>query len=271
MSAPIGIFDSGLGGLTVLKEIAKRLPEEQLFYFGDTARVPYGNKSGETILRYSQENSRFLLEHGVKALVIACNSASVFAADRIREEMPLPVIDVVGPGIETAVRACSGGAIALLGTKATIASGVYQREIAKRLPGVEVIPIGCPLFVPLVEEGLISHPAARLFVKEYLAPLKGRRVGALLLACTHYPLLSSLIQEEAGEEVKVIDSASACAERVAETVEKSGCRSGPNRFFVSDAPEAFKQASEIFLEFSVEGVDKIESLPKEAPHCIGAG
>ncbi|HUO51035.1 MAG TPA: glutamate racemase, partial [Gemmatimonadaceae bacterium] len=187
-AAPIGVFDSGLGGLTVVHELRRQLPAERLIYFGDTARVPYGPKSPDTVRRYAAEITEWLIAQGVKAVVVACNTATAHALPMLRERFPLPVIGVIEPGARAAVRASASGRIGVIGTSGTIASGAYERAIRALRPGAEVTSRACPLFVPLVEEGWLDTPATRLVADEYLRPLAEHGCDALVLGCTHYPL-----------------------------------------------------------------------------------
>lgn len=249
----IGVFDSGVGGLTVLKEIVKLLPNEEIVYFGDTARVPYGEKRPETIITYSIENALFLMQHEIKVLVVACNTASAFAIHKLSHLFHIPVIGVIEPGAKKAVSATKNGRIAVLGTRGTIQSGAYQQEIQKRRVDSFVLPISCPLLVPLVEERYLSHPATKMIIKEYLAPIKDHGIDTVLLGCTHYPLLQELIQEEVGDHVTVVDSATLLAENLKSVLfekelenlsGKSTCR-----YFVSDDPEKFSLlATSLFNE-----------------------
>lgn len=246
----IGIFDSGFGGLTVMKKIKEKCPSESIVYFGDTARVPYGGKSPETIVRYSIESAIFLMEQQIKVLVIACNTSAAYSVDRLRNIFNIPVIEVIGPGAERAVSVTRTGKIAVLGTKATILSGAYQREISKRLPSARIYPIYCPLFVPLCEEKFIDHPATKLIVQEYLKEIKNTEVDTVLLGCTHYPVLAALIQEEMGPAVTIVDSASTCADHLAELLYNNALRSSSepqDQFYVSDDPDKFKLIGEHFL------------------------
>lgn len=248
-SYPIGIFDSGVGGLTVMKEIMHALPNENLIYFGDTARVPYGEKSPETILRYSLESTNFLLQQKVKAIVVACNTATACALDELKK-MDVPLIGVIEPGVEKALEI--GKKIAVLGTRATINSGIYEREILKRNPKASVISIACPLLVPLVEENFVSHAATSLILEEYLKSLHIESVDTVLLGCTHYPLLAHLIEEELGPDKTVINSAMACAEKLRELLHvrdlSNQDNSVPSRtFYVSDDPQKFQSLGREFL------------------------
>lgn len=266
----IGMFDSGLGGLTVMQQILHALPQEKIIYFGDTARVPYGGKSGETIIRYSIENTIFLMEQNIKMLVIPCNTATAYALEKLRQVFNIPVIGVIEPGAEKAVQVTRNGRIAVLGTKATISSGIYEKEIHKRLPRAYVESIACPLFVPLVEEMYVSHPAAKLIVKEYLAPLRNKDVDTILLGCTHYPLLRQLIEEELGEQVTIVDSAVTCAETVSAylgTHQMQAQRSETqpqHQYFVSDDPEKFRSLGSAFLGMPLHNV-KAASLFMNGP------
>jgi glutamate racemase len=254
----IGVFDSGVGGLTVMHELARALPHESFIYFGDTARVPYGGKSRETIIRYCIENAVFLLEKNIKLLVVACNTASAFGLEKLGQIFNIPVIGVIHPGAEKAVSVTRTKRIGVLGTKGTIQSGAYQQAIYALLPEAEVIPMACPLFVPLVEERFLHHSAAKLIVSEYLAPLKEQRIDTLLLGCTHYPLLKELIGDEMGPNVTLVDSASTCAEKSAEILKNSSLEtslSAPqHKYFVSDDPEKFRDLVKHLFNYSIEAV-----------------
>jgi glutamate racemase len=206
-SAPIGIFDSGIGGLTVARAIYEQLPGESTIYFGDTARVPYGPKSPETVRRYSLEILHWLLGQGVKLVVVACNTSTAHALGRLQEESRVPVVGVIEPGARAAVTAARGRAIGVIGTAGTVASKAYVRAITELAPGTRVEQVACPLFVPLVEEGWFDHPAAELIAREYLHPLVKAGIGALVLGCTHYPLLKPLLARVMGPDVELIDSA----------------------------------------------------------------
>jgi len=260
----IGIFDSGIGGLTVMQELMKRLPHEPLIYFGDTARLPYGEKSPEAIIRYSIENAIFLMEQNIKLLVIACNTASAFALEKLQKIFSIPILGVIEPGAENAVQSTRNQHIAVLGTKGTIKSGVYQREIEKKMPKARVVSIACPLFVPLVEERFFHHPAARLIVKEYLAPLHEQKVDTVLLGCTHYPLLKQLIMEELPSSLVIVDSASTCAEKVADILKLHHLANATDqkpyhRYFVSDDPKKFQSLGTDFLGSPIDHVEHLSS------------
>jgi glutamate racemase len=249
---PIGVFDSGLGGLTVVRAIYERLPDESTIYFGDTARVPYGPKSPETVRRYSLEILHWLLSQRVKAVVIACNTSTAHALDALRAVSPVPVIGVIEPGARAAVAAAPHGTIGVIGTAGTIASGAYERAIHHRDPEARVFQQACPLFVPLVEEGWFEHPAAELVAREYLAPLAGEQVQALVLGCTHYPLLKPLLQRVMGPETALIDSAAETARALAKVLEREGIAAAPgqastHRFVVSDDAPRFLSVGMKFI------------------------
>ncbi len=251
--APIGIFDSGLGGLTVAHAIFERLPYESSLYFGDTARVPYGPKSPETVRRYSLEIMQWLLKEGVKAIVIACNTSTAHALDALRAASPVPVLGVIEPGARAAVAASGGHPIGVIGTAGTIKSRAYERAIHALAPEAEIVSRACPLFVPLVEEGWLNHPATELVAEEYLAPVRGKNVTTLVLGCTHYPLIKPLLQEVIGTGVRLIDSAAETAKALEETLQREGLQvaggpAGPrHRFVVSDDPERFRRVGTGFL------------------------
>lgn len=257
--SPIGMFDSGLGGLTVMQQLVRVLPNENIIYFGDTARLPYGGKSPETIVRYSIENSTFLIQKNVKMLVVACNTASAHALDNLQQIFSIPVIGVIEPGAEVAVKTTKHGRIGVLGTKGTIHSQSYQKAILKISSKAMVFPVACPLFVPLVEEDYLDHPATRLIVQEYLKPLREHRIDTLLLGCTHYPLLEKLIREEIGDGVEIVDSATACAEMVSGLLLQEGiskiCVKKPRyEYFVSDDPGKFQILGSAFLGSAIDSV-----------------
>jgi glutamate racemase len=249
---PIGVFDSGLGGLTVVRAIYERLPRESTIYFGDTARVPYGPKSPETVRRYSLEILHWLVGQRVKAVVIACNTSTAHALDALRAESPVPVIGVIEPGARAAVAAAPHGTIGVIGTAGTIASGAYERAIHQRDPAARVVQQACPLFVPLVEEGWFEHPATELVAQEYLAPLRAAGVGALVLGCTHYPLLKPLLQRVMGPGTALIDSAAETARALEKVLEREGIAAAPgpeasHRFVVSDDAPRFLSVGSRFL------------------------
>lgn len=263
--APIGIFDSGIGGLTVARAIYARLPHESTIYFGDTARVPYGPKSPETVVRYSREILHWLLEERVKAIVVACNTVTAHALPTLADESPVPIIGVIDPGARAAVRAAQGGTIGVIGTAGTIASHAYAQAIAKRGPGVPVVERACPLFVPLVEEGWFEHEATALVAEEYLTPLRDAGVRALVLGCTHYPLLKPLLQRVMGPDVTLIDSADETAAVLAATLERSGLAVGPlaadapatHRFAVSDDEPRFLAVGARFIGARLDRAERV--------------
>ncbi len=249
---PIGVFDSGLGGLTVVHELYERLPAESTIYFGDTARVPYGPKSPETVRRYSLEILHWLLGQNVKAVVIACNTSTAHALDALRAASPVPVIGVIEPGARAAVRAAGGRGIGVIGTAGTVASGAYVRAIHALAPDTAVIQRACPLFVPLVEEGWFDHHATELIGQEYLAPVREAGVGALVLGCTHYPLLKPLLHRVMGSGVALIDSAAETATALAQALKERGIEAPPtavatHRFAVSDDAPRFLAVGGRFL------------------------
>jgi glutamate racemase len=250
--APIGIFDSGIGGLTVARAIYERLPGESTIYFGDTARVPYGPKSPETVRRYSREILQWLLGQGVKLVVIACNTSTAHALASLQAESPVPVIGVIEPGARAAVAATRGGPVGVIGTAGTIASNAYARAIHVLSPSLRVEQRPCPLFVPLVEEGWFEHPAAELIAEEYLAPLRTAGVDVLVLGCTHYPLLKPLLGRVMGPGVRLIDSAEETARAVAATLAECGLAAPAgapvyHRFVVSDDEPRFRQVGSRFI------------------------
>ncbi|MEO8622201.1 MAG: glutamate racemase [bacterium] len=257
--APIGVFDSGLGGLTVAHAIMQKLPGESLVYFGDTARVPYGPKSPETVRRYSHEIAGFLLDEGVKAIVVACNTATAHALPMLEAELDVPVIGVVGPGARAAVRATKSGHIGVIGTAGTIKSGAYVRAIHAESPNATVTALACPLFVPLVEEGWSDNEATRLIAAEYLAPLVQAHVDTLVLGCTHYPLLKRVIGETIGRSVRLIDSAEETAadtrRMLAENDLASSASKGSYRFVASDDPQQFLTLGQRFFGDALETVE----------------
>ena len=260
-SSPIGVFDSGIGGFTVAREIMRQLPNEGIVYFGDTARVPYGPKSPDTVRRYSREISAFLLAQDVKMIVIACNTATAHALTMLREELPVPVIGVVEPGARACVGATATGEIGVIGTAGTIASGAYERAIRALSPQARIVARACPLFVPLVEEGWIDHPATRLIAEEYLSPMRDAGVDSLVLGCTHYPLLKRLIGDVLGRQVRLIDSAEQTAIETRRILDEQGLltqgKRPPHRFVASDAPEQFLRLSQRFLGSAIERVETV--------------
>jgi len=260
----IGVFDSGAGGLTVVRELIRQLPSENIVYFGDTARVPYGIKSKETVIRFSIENILFLLGHDVKLICVACNTVSSVALPVIKTHFRVPIVGVISPGVREAVYATRNKRIGVIGTKGTIRSRAYEIEIKKLDPDVKVITQACPLFVPLVEEGWLAGNVVSDVVRSYLKPLKVARVDTLILGCTHYPLLKSIIKDVLGKSVTLIDSAKQVAIEVKETLAQEGMLNkggrGRQLFYVSDNPEWFAGQAERFLGQKIRNIRKVENV-----------
>lgn len=259
---PIGVFDSGIGGLTVAKEIFHLLPNESVIYFGDTARVPYGPKSPATVLRYSREAAAFLLSKDIKMLVIACNTATAHAAEALADEMSIPVIGVVEPGARAAAARTKTGRIGVIGTAGTIASGAYDLAVRRLVDDARVYAQPCPLFVPLIEEGWQEQAATRLVAERYLTPLHEVDVDVLILGCTHYPLIAPVIQEILGPNVALVDSAHETALEVREVLAAQDAlrteKSAPlHAFFASDSPMRFREVGRRFLGEKVDEVEKV--------------
>ncbi len=263
-SQPIGIFDSGVGGLTVLKEIKRLLPQEDLVYLGDTARVPYGTRSPKTVMRYSERNTEFLIKKGIKLLVVACNTSSAVSLELLRFKNTIPVIGVIEPGAKKAVELTKNGIIGVIGTEATIRSQAYQEAIKRLAQGkrVQVMGQACPLFVPLVEEGWIDDPITKEVARRYLNPLIEKGIDVLVLGCTHYPLLEKVIREVVGWGVSLINSAKETAEEVKRVLESLSLRrekgTGRTTFYVTDNPEKFRYLGELFLGERPEEVEEID-------------
>lgn len=240
---PIGVFDSGIGGLTVFKALSRRMPEESLIYFGDTAHVPYGSKSKEAVTRYSLAIARFLAAKGIKLLVVACNTSSALALPELKRSVKIPIVGVIEPGARAAAAATRRNRVAVIGTEATIASGVYVKALKAASPGVNARGIACPLFVPLVEEGWWDHHVTVEVARQYLKPLRGSGIDALILGCTHYPLLKKTLKGVMGPSIKLIDSAEQTALETEELLTDMRLRRkagrGKNEFYVSDAPKRF--------------------------------
>ena len=259
---PIGVFDSGIGGLTVLKALTEALPAEDFIYLGDTARLPYGTKSSEIIIRYSRENTGFLLAKGIKLLVVACNTSSAVALAEIARGTMVPVIGVIEPGANAVVRASRSGKIGVIGTEATIASGAYTRAIQALRPRSEIYTRACPLLVPLVEEGWTDNDIAERTVAHYLESLKASGIDTLLLGCTHYPLLRGLFERILGPRVRIVDSATATAETARERLRALGLARadgiGNQSFFVTETPDRFVRVGRRFLGPQVESAVRIE-------------
>ena len=252
-NAPIGVFDSGVGGLTVAREIMRQIPNERIVYFGDTARVPYGSKSKETVTRYARQIVRFLQTQDVKAIVVACNTASAYALDEIEKEVDIPMIG------EVAAEATSNGKIGVIATEGTIGSGIYSRYIKEIKPDVSVIGKACPLFVPLVEEGLLQDPVTDEIAKRYLTELIDIGIDTLILGCTHYPLIRSTVGRILGEDVTLVNPAYETAKELKELLEAEQMLNGEEaklgdnkyRFFVSDAAEKFKHFANSIIKYGI--------------------
>ncbi len=258
----IGVFDSGIGGLTVLQKIIELLPKENTIYLGDTARAPYGTKSVETVLRYSFENSEFLVEKGVKLLVVACNTSTAIALDRLRSSLEVPVIGVIEPGATKALDVTKNKKIGVIGTEATIQSGAYTKALRAKDLKVEVYSRACPLFVPLVEEGWTDNAVVEMTVKVYLGSLKQSGIDTLILGCTHYPLLKKAVRKFLGDTVSLVDSAEEIAKEVGSVLKKDSLvrknGHGAHSFFVTDAPDRFVKVGQRFLGEKVESAVRIE-------------
>lgn len=262
-SAPIGIFDSGIGGLTVFAAVRRRLPRESILYLGDTARVPYGTKSAETVVRYARECADFLVERGVKALVVACNTASAYALPDIAASFDVPVIGVVEPGCRAALKVTRGGGIGVIGTAGTVGSNAYGSSLKRFNPEARVVSRACPLFVPLVEEGWTEGDITRAVAARYLGGLKSEGIDTLILGCTHYPLLKPVIAEQMGEGVRLVDSAEATADQLAEMLADGGLsadRTGApgHHIYVTDLPARFETIAHRFLEGDLPQVSRVD-------------
>jgi len=260
---PIGVFDSGLGGLTVVKALRNVLPNESIIYFGDTARVPYGNKSPDLIKEYSQQITKFLLEHNTKIIVVACNTATALALDTLKEKLDTPIIGVVKPGVDSALKLTQNNRIGVIGTISTIKSDVYTDELKTSNPSIDVISSPCPLFVPLAEEGWLNEPATKLIAEKYLKPIKTANVDTLILGCTHYPLLTEVIQEVVSSKIKLVDSAQAIAAATVKLLAESKLLNdskiaGDLNLFVSDLPARFEIVASRFLGKKISNVEKIQ-------------
>ena len=285
---PIGIFDSGVGGLTVYRALHGRLPEERFVYLGDTARVPYGTKSLSTVERYAIENARFLEAHGIKLLVVACNTASALALPAIRVGVSVPVIGMIEPGAERAVREAKSGRVGVIATESTVRSGAYREAIRKLAPGATVTERACPLFVSLAEEGWAETEVARTVAEEYLGGLREQGIDALVLGCTHYPILRRVIQEAVGDGVRLIDSGEAAADAVAALLDAESLRRGGfdtetgrllkarahagrlcddlDHFYVTDAAERFARVAERFLGIAPSVLEAVEIWGQDELH-----
>ncbi len=262
-TSPIGIFDSGIGGLTVAKRIIAMLPNENIVYFGDSARVPYGSKSNETVIEYSLQDAQFLISKNVKLIIVACNTASSIAINKLKEKFTIPIIGMIEPGTQLALKSTKNGRIGVIGTDATINNKAYSSELNRIENNLEIIEKPCPLFVPIAEEGWLDHEATKLIAKEYLQDLIDFGVDTVILGCTHYPLLSGVIQEVMGEDVTLIDSGMAASLEVEDYLNGRGVRNDSNQlgtleFYVSDLPAKFKAVAERFLGTEVKHIEKID-------------
>ena len=263
-AAPVGVFDSGVGGLTVAREIMRQLPNENLVYFGDTARVPCGSKSRDNIIRYSRQIIHFLKTKGVKAIVIACNTASALALDVVREESDIPIIGVVEPGARAALQITQTKKIGVIGTEATVQSAMYGKIIKGLDPTVSVIGKACPLFVPLVEEGFAKHKVTEEIIDYYLASMKESDIDSLILGCTHYPLLRSRIRAYLGDKIQLVNPAYETAMDLKYILKESGMENAGKEgehatysFYVSDAADKFKQFANSILPYDIETTQQI--------------
>lgn len=263
-TAPVGVFDSGVGGLTVAREIMRQLPNENIVYFGDTARVPYGSKSKDNIIRYSRQIINFLKTKNVKAIVIACNTASALALDVVREEIDIPIIGVVEPGARAALEITQTKKIGVIGTEGTIRSAMYEKIIQERDPEAGVIGKACPLFVPLVEEGFAKHKVTQEIIDYYLASFLETDIDSLILGCTHYPLLRSRIREYVGDRITLVNPAYETAMDLKKLLEDSnmentgeGQEHAAYSFYVSDAADKFKQFANSILPYDIETTKQI--------------
>lgn len=260
--AAIGIFDSGIGGLTVAQQIQAALPREQLIYLGDTARTPYGSKSADIVRRYAVESAEFFVERGVKMLVVACNTVSSTAMPTLRERFDLPIIDVIEPGACRAVEQTHNRRVGVIGTEATIRSGAYTRALKRLAPDLQIFTRACPLFAPLAEEGWTDNQIARATAENYLTSLRHSGIDTLVLGCTHYPLLADVISAVMGASVTLVDSARTTAQVVAQTLSDSGLANqqgeGSISFFVTDEPDRFIKVGARFMGQKVESAVRIE-------------
>lgn len=259
--AAIGIFDSGVGGLTVTREIMMQMPKERLVYFGDTARVPYGTKSRETIIRYSRQNIRFLQQHNIKAIVVACNTASAFA-EEVQKDFSIPILGVVRPGSKAAVKSTRNGRVGVIATQATIGSQIYSRVIHESRPEIQIFGKACPLFVPLVEEGWLEDPVTEEVVRRYVKELQEKDIDTLILGCTHYPLLRNVIGRVMGPKITLVNPAYETALELKKLLERENLQSGEedppeHEFYVSDAAENFRHFAQSILPCDIRKTREI--------------
>ncbi|MGN0329989.1 MAG: glutamate racemase [Kineothrix sp.] len=264
--APVGVFDSGVGGLTVVREIMRQIPNEKIIYFGDTARVPYGSKSKETITRYSRQIVRFLREQKVKAIVAACNTASAYALNEIEKEIDIPIIGVVKPGAKVAAEVTKNGRVGVIGTEGTVGSRIYSTYIKEIKPEIQVLGKACPLFVPLAEEGLWQDPVTDEIAKRYLSELIESDIDTLILGCTHYPLIRSTLGRIMGEKVTLVNPAYETARELRELLEqeqllnrkKQELGMNCHRFYVSDMADKFQSFANSILKYGILSAKKID-------------
>ena len=254
----IGIFDSGIGGLTVVRAIMDTLPGYDMIYFGDTARTPYGNKSSKTVIDYSLQNTEFLIKQGAKMIVMACNTASSVATEALKARFSLPIYEVITPAVNHSLKMTKKSVIGVIGTRATIASGIYEKKIKEIRPDAKVYSAACPLLVPLVEEGWLKRPETRMIVKNYLHPLKMKQIDTLILGCTHYPLLIPIIAHKIGKRVRVISSSTAVAEQIKSflaaslELDRELSKTGHTEFFVSDITPQFEKTAKSVIRQHIE-------------------
>ena len=262
---PIGVFDSGVGGLTVVKEMLKELPSEDIIYFGDTARVPYGIKSKETVIRFSIENILFLLKYDVKLICVACNTVSSVALPVIKSHFRVPIVGVISPGVREAVYATRNKRIGVIGTRGTVKSNAYEKQIKQLDPSMKVISVACPLFVPFAEEGLLEGSEVLSIARKYLKPLNNFGVDTVILGCTHYPLLKPVIKKALGSSATLIDSAKQVAIEVKRILVAEGLlntkgKKASHKFYVSDNPEWFTGLAQRFLGAPLPGAKRINNV-----------
>lgn len=260
---PVGVFDSGIGGLTVVKEIMRILPNEDIVYFGDTARVPYGAKSPETITKFAFQDTRFLVGKDVKAIVIACNTASALALEAVQTGFDIPVIGVIKPGAHASVRTTKSGKIGIIGTEGTIGSKAYEKSIGRLYPEAELLGVPCPLFVPIVEEGWADTKVSYLVAEEYLSSFREAKVDTLVMGCTHYPLLSKVVGDVMGPDVALINPAEETAIELKEILMEKGLQNSSDNkphysYFVSDNPDKFSRVGSNFLNREISNIQKID-------------
>ncbi len=260
---PIGVFDSGIGGLTVVKRLRSFMPSENIIYFGDTARVPYGTKSNDTVIEYSIQNAEFLIRKNVKMIIVACNTASSVALDELRERFDVPIIGMIEPGAQLALKKTENKKIGVIGTTATVSNKAYSHKLSELDGMVTTLEKACPLFVPLAEEGWTDHEATKIIAEEYLEELKDSEIDTLILGCTHYPILADVIQNVMGENVNLIDSGTAAAYLIEDYLHGRNLINDSNlqgecEFYVSDLPNKFKEIAERFLGRKLVNVHKID-------------